>query len=74
MWGLLKKFQDLFKAECPKHEEDKYGNRAILKRLNDEYRCPNCGAILDYGNATCTTLICGCGFTKPAPPKEEAKK
>ncbi|MDD4531616.1 MAG: hypothetical protein PHH21_02845 [Candidatus Pacebacteria bacterium] len=43
---------------------------AMLKKLNDTYRC-KCGDFLVYGDDTCTTLVClSCGFSKPAPPKE----
>ncbi|MFA5169153.1 MAG: hypothetical protein WC420_00190 [Candidatus Paceibacterota bacterium] len=55
-------------------EEDKYGNIAMLKKLNDEYRCPKCKEFLVYGDDSCQTLVClACGFQKSAPAKEVKK-
>jgi len=61
----------IIKIKCPPgQEEDKYGHLAMLKKLNDTYRCP-CGNFLVYKDDSFKTLICPdskCGFEKPAPP------
>jgi hypothetical protein len=62
---------NIIKVKCPPgQEEDKYGHLAMLKKLNDTYRCP-CGNFLVYKDDSFKTLICPdpkCGFEKPAPP------
>lgn len=59
----------------PEQDEDKYGHMAMLKKLNDEYRCKKCGDFLVYGDDGYKTLVClKCGFQKPAPPIETKNK
>lgn len=70
LWGKKGFFALFRRTKKCSSEEDKYGNMAMLKKLNDTYRC-KCGDFLVYGDDTCTTLVClSCGFSKPAPPKE----
>jgi hypothetical protein len=61
----------IYKNNCSSEPlEDKYGHYAMLKKLNDTYRCP-CGNFLVYKDDSFKTLICPnpkCGFEKPAPP------
>ncbi|MDD5098559.1 MAG: hypothetical protein PHD31_02490 [Candidatus Pacebacteria bacterium] len=60
-----------FENTCPPGPpEDKYGHFAMLKKLNDTYRC-HCGSFFIYKDDSFKTLICPnpkCGFEKPAPP------
>ena len=46
-------------------ETDKYGHKAMLKKVNEEYRCPKCGSFLRWKNKRKQLAECPkCDFTK----------
>ncbi|MFA5714280.1 MAG: hypothetical protein WC998_00885 [Candidatus Paceibacterota bacterium] len=51
----------------PEPPEDKYGHMAMLKKLNETYRC-SCGEFFVYKDDSFKILVCPkCGFEKEAP-------
>jgi hypothetical protein len=62
-------------SECRGDDEDKYGNKAVLRNLSEDYCCTACSSkgpteFLVFKEGDPKTLVCPqCGFEKPCPER-----